>query len=116
MQQDVYRIPASDLGEEKAYPSSRLAHCVVAWIAGFLLLPLASVGLLELSSSDSQVDLLRVITSRDVIGFVVAGCVSATAVSPFRRLPLWVAALAGFVPLLLLLFVAVAISIHQNFV
>lgn len=116
MEQDVYQVPTSDLGEENTAPSTRLAHCAVAWISGFLLLPLASAGLLVLMSPASQGGLLQVINVRDVLGFLLAGLVSAAVVAPFRRLPLWVSMLAGLVPLLLFLFIAAAISIYQNFV
>lgn len=116
MEQDVYKAPSSDLGEERESPSSRLAHCAVAWISGCLLLPLASAALLALTSSESPADLLQGINSQDLLGCLVAGCVSAASVSPFRRLPLWVAMLAGFVPPVLFFFFAAVMSIYANFV
>jgi len=67
-------------------------------------------------SPTSQGHLLQVVNVKDVLGFLFAGLVSAAVVAPFRRLPFWVAMLAGVVPLLLFLLMAAAISIYQNFV
>ncbi|MCZ8158376.1 MAG: hypothetical protein O9256_00535 [Rhizobiaceae bacterium] len=109
--EELYRPPASDLELDQEVPSSRLAHCSIAWVSGFTVLPLASFALLVSASPDSQVSFLQSINAKDVLGFIVAGTISAAAVAPFRRLSFWLAMLSGFFPLVLFLLFALGMSI-----
>jgi hypothetical protein len=59
-----------------------------------------------------QVPLLERVTLGDLAGCAIAGTVAAIAVLPFRRLPAWLAVLAGVVPLVLFLLFAVAMTVY----
>ncbi|GAB3358544.1 hypothetical protein GCM10027430_29150 [Lysobacter tyrosinilyticus] len=50
----------------------------------------------------------------DLIACAIAGTVAALALVPFRRLPAWLAGLAGIVlPLFLFLLFAVAVTVYR---
>jgi hypothetical protein len=113
VERDLYQPPSSRLLAEPKVPSRRLTHCSIAWVSGFIALPVLYFAVGLTGAPSAQTPLLERATAEDLVGCAIAGTVAAIAVAPFRRLPSWLAALAGFLPLVLFLLAGVAVTVYR---
>jgi len=105
---DIYQPPGSDLQAELLEPSRRRIHCSIAWISGFLICPILYWAMLLSDDPGVQRPTREGAWVVSLLTCVIAASIAAFSVMPFRRVPAWLAVLAGFVPqILFVVFVVV---------
>lgn len=113
MKEDPYQSPLQTPVTQQEPPSRRTIQCAVAWVSGFLSLPAVYFGLRLALPSRVGSNPVPNFTLQDLTAFAVAGTVAAIAVAPFRRIRLWLAVLAGLIPVVLFTVLAVGILFYR---
>ena len=113
MDTDLYQPPSSKTAPLRRAHSTRFTHCCVAWLSGFLAFPATYLVMRAAGTPAISATPLSNLAVQDVLACVTAGVVAALAVAPFRRVPLWLAGMAGILPLALFLLFAIALVVYR---
>lgn len=111
---DPYRAPSSDMHLARAtVPGTRMLHCAVAFVAGYVALPLSATGLI-VATGGRFPPLTGFLTWQSAVFCSAGGVVAALSVMPFRRLTPWLALVAGMVPVVGVVLVALAVGLYRR--